>query len=95
MLNVKDFYANYGLKLGALQHAIVNGYEVLVNEYSIIIISPELNQDPFVWLAYNFEGIVFVTKSDRLSMILIFDDEEEDETLKGVVATNRLIGLVQ
>lgn len=95
MLNVKNFYAYYGLEPAALQHAEIGQFEVYAEKNQVVVIHGDYHTDPFQWLSMGMEAIVFYTKSQRLAILILFDTEDEDETEVAVTQINRLVGIVQ
>lgn len=90
MLNVEKFYKNYGLEVAPDSHMALHGCHIIAYPTQLFIMCVEYNGDPFKWLALPLDGIIFYSRSNYLSIVLLFD-EEDDETEKSIQQCNYLI----
>lgn len=94
MLDVNYFYQQYHARVGSCEHIIVNGYQILAQTEKIYIVSTNQTDNLFTWLSYPVDGVVFRTNNKDLGIVLFFDDEM-DETEVAITHVNRLINVIQ
>lgn len=96
MLNVDNFYANFGQIVSDNEYIEVDGKQVFARDDRIYVLCPDHSQDPFMWFGYsnNYDGVVFKTNSGYLATVALFD-APVDETLKAVHLCQKLLGLAK
>lgn len=93
MLNVDEFYAYYGVKVGEDAHMAINDCHVAAYSKYLYIVCKKDVGDPFLWLGLPIDGVVFYSNSHYLSMMLPFDSEK-DETEEAIKSCHYLVSQV-
>jgi hypothetical protein len=78
MLNVNQFYSAFGGVPQPDHHLVVDNKVICAMSQKVLICCLDPHQDPFTWLNFGIDAVVFETSDGNLSIMILFDSEIDE-----------------